>query len=238
MPDDAKGATGGDPETSQAETTDEKPAVRIEAPGVRVRMSGHERREQLIRIGRRVFAERGYEAATVEEIADRAKITKPVVYEHFGGKEGLYAVVVDREVTRLLALIRDSLGAPGPRAALEQAVTSFLGYVEEEPDGFRILIREGPPVGTARGANIMEDIAAQVEAILAKELRSRGLERKVAPVLSRALVGMVALTGQWWLESKEPKRKVVAAQLVNLAWNGLGNLERKPSLETDTRKSR
>src|ERR1041384_4457834 len=57
----------------------------------RVRMTGQERREQLLDVGRALFAERGYEATSIEEIAERAKISKPIVYEHFGGKQGLYA---------------------------------------------------------------------------------------------------------------------------------------------------
>ena len=65
-------------------------------------MTGRERREQLIGIGRKLFAEKGFEGTTVEEIAAQAGVSKPVVYEHFGGKEGLYAVVVDREIQALL----------------------------------------------------------------------------------------------------------------------------------------
>ena len=61
-------------------------------------MTGAERREQLLGVGRRLFAERGFDAASIEEVAARAGVSKPVVYEHFGGKEGLYAVVVDREM--------------------------------------------------------------------------------------------------------------------------------------------
>ena len=68
----------------------------------RKRMTGKERREQLLDIGRSLFAERGFEGTSIEEIAAQAGVSKPVVYEHFGGKEGLYAVVVDREVERLL----------------------------------------------------------------------------------------------------------------------------------------
>ncbi|CAB0641083.1 hypothetical protein CIPA99_00821 [Corynebacterium diphtheriae] len=68
---------------------------------VRQRMSGIQRREQLIAIGREVFAERGFDGASMEEIAARAGVSKPVVYEHFGGKEGLYAVIVDREMVKL-----------------------------------------------------------------------------------------------------------------------------------------
>jgi len=75
----------------------------------RIRMTGTQRREQLIEIGRALFAERGYEGASIEEIAQRAQVSKPVVYEHFGGKEGLYAVVVDREMSALLDGITSSL---------------------------------------------------------------------------------------------------------------------------------
>ena len=59
-------------------------------------MTGRERREQLVQVGRSLFAEKGYDGTSIEEIAARANVSKPVVYEHFGGKEGLYAVVVDR----------------------------------------------------------------------------------------------------------------------------------------------
>ncbi|MCY7373200.1 MAG: TetR/AcrR family transcriptional regulator, partial [Spirochaetaceae bacterium] len=65
---------------------------------VRARMTGKERREQLLDVGRSLFAQKGFDATSVEEIALKAGVSKPVVYEHFGGKEGLYAVVVDREM--------------------------------------------------------------------------------------------------------------------------------------------
>ena len=68
----------------------------------RVRMTGAQRRQQLLDIGRELFGQRGYEATSIEEVAARADVSKPVVYEHFGGKEGLYAVVVDREMQLLL----------------------------------------------------------------------------------------------------------------------------------------
>jgi AcrR family transcriptional regulator len=71
-------------------------------------MTGRERREQLLDVGRHLFAERGLEGTSIEEIAARADVSKPVVYEHFGGKEGLYAVVVDREVERFLAKAKTS----------------------------------------------------------------------------------------------------------------------------------
>ena len=194
-------------------------------------MTGQERRAQLLDVGRSVFAERGFEATSVEEIAARAKITKPVVYEHFNGKEGLYAVIVDREVRSLLQRITESLEGDHPRALLEQAAYSFLSYIEDEPEGFRILVRDSP-VTSATGtlASVIGDIAMQVEYILRDEFKQRGFDTKLSSLYSQALVGMVALVGQWWLDAGDPKKKDVAAHLVNLAWNGLSNLEKKPSI--------
>ena len=106
---------------------------------VRQRMTGKQRREQLIAIGRSLFAERGFEGTSVEEIALRAGVSKPVVYEHFGGKEGLYAVVVDREMNRLETTITRSMVHGRSRARIEQAVIALLTYVEDETDGFQIL---------------------------------------------------------------------------------------------------
>ncbi|MBA2426077.1 MAG: TetR/AcrR family transcriptional regulator [Actinobacteria bacterium] len=201
----------------------------------RVRMTGQERREQLLDVGRALFAERGFEAASIEEIAQRAKITKPVIYEHFSGKEGLYAVIVDREVQRLLGRITQALDATHPRAKLEQAAEAFLAYIEEEQDGFRILVRDSP-VASSSGtlASLIGDMASQVEYIFVDEFKTRDYNPKLAPLYSQALVGMVALVGQWWLDVKKPSREQVAAHLVNLAWNGLSDLETNPHLSEST----
>ncbi|HVF12354.1 MAG TPA: TetR/AcrR family transcriptional regulator [Actinomycetota bacterium] len=193
-------------------------------------MTGQERREQLLDVGRALFAERGFDATSIEEIAKRADVSKPVVYEHFGGKEGLYAVVVDREMKRLLDRITDSLIGSTPLQMLEQAADALLGYIEEEKSGFKILVRDSP-VATTSGtfASLIGDIASQVEYILADEFKRRGYEKDLAPLYSHALVGMVALVGEWWLEVGKPSRKKVSAHLVNLAWNGLSHLEKKPT---------
>ncbi len=192
-------------------------------------MSGTERRNQLLDVGRALFASRGYDGTTTEEIAARAGVSKPVVYEHFGGKEGLYAVVVDREVAQLLERITRSLVGNHPRELLEQAASALLGYIEDDSDGFRILVRDSP-VASATGtfASLISDIAVQVEHILAAEFKARGFDPKLAGLYSQALVGMVALTGQWWLDARKPRRDEVCAHLVNLAWNGLAHLDPTP----------
>ena len=198
------------------------------------RMTGSERRQQLIEVARALFAERGYEGTAVEEVAQRAGVSKPVVYEHFGGKEGLYAVVVDREMTALLDGITSSLTNNRYRSRVEAVVLALLTYVEDHTDGFRIMTRDSPPsVTEGTYSSLFNDAVNQVASILAGDFARRGLDPELAPLYSQALVGSVSMTAQWWLDAREPKKEVVAAHLVNLLWNGLAHLEADPQLQDD-----
>src|SRR6188768_2693030 len=134
----------------------------------RVRMTGTQRRHQLIDIARSLFAERGYDATSIEEIAQRANVSKPVVYEHFGGKEGLYAVVVDREMSALLDGITSSLTNNRSRVRVERVALALLTYVEERTDGFRILIRDSPASITSGStySTLLNEAVNQVSSIL------------------------------------------------------------------------
>lgn len=199
-------------------------------------MTGAERREQLIQIGRSLFAEKGFDGTSVEEIAAHASVSKPVVYEHFGGKEGIYAVVIDREMQRLLVLVTQALSATHARVKLERAALALLQYIEESSEGFRILVRDSHAAsGTGTFASLISDIASQVEDVLADEFAGRGYDPKTAPMYAQMLVGMVALTGQWWLDVRKPSRETVAAHLVNLCWNGLSDLDSAPALTNASR---
>ncbi len=195
-------------------------------------MTGEERRQQLLDVARSLFAEKGFDGASVEEIAHRANVSKPVVYEHFGGKEGVYAVVVDREMHYLLSQMTSALAEDAPpRLLLERAAVTLLDYVESSADGFRILVRASPVASqTGTFSSLLNDIASQVEDILGTQFSSRGYDPKLAALYSQALVGMVALTGQWWLDVRKPRKEEVAAHLVNLSWNGLSHLESAPEL--------
>jgi AcrR family transcriptional regulator len=197
-------------------------------------MTAKERREQLLDVGRRLFAERGLEGTSIEEIAARADVSKPVVYEHFGGKEGLYAVVVDREVERITELATRLLSGQDHMEKFEVAAVELLRYIQDNSDGFRILVRDSSP-GSGTFASLISDIASQVEYILGDVLRDRGYDPKLAPMYAQMLVGMVAFTGQWWLDARKPDVEEVAAHLVNLAWNGLSKLDPKPEISTAAR---
>jgi AcrR family transcriptional regulator len=206
------------------------------APRHRVRMTGAQRRQQLLDIGRELFGQKGFEATSIEEIAARADVSKPVVYEHFGGKEGLYAVVVDREMQLLLDRFTSALSEPGsPRDLLERAALVLLDYIEDDTEGFRVLTRDAPVTsGAGSFSSLIGEVARKVEHLLGRQFDSRGYDPQLAELYSQALVGMVALVGQWWLDTRSPGKQEVAAHLVNLAYNGLAHLDHEPILVEDT----
>ena len=194
-------------------------------------MTGADRRNQLLDIGRELFAQKGFEATSIEEVAARADVSKPVVYEHFRGKEGLYAVVVDREMQLLLGRFAVALADPGsPRMLLERAALVLLDYIESDTDGFRVLTRDAPGTDGGSFSSLLGEVAGKVEHILGRQFDARGYPPGLAALYSQALVGMVALVGQWWLENRSEGKEEVAAHLVNLAYNGLAHLDPHPAL--------
>ncbi|WP_445156087.1 TetR/AcrR family transcriptional regulator [Arthrobacter sp. Hor0625] len=198
-------------------------------------MTGAQRRAQLIGVGRGLFALRGLDGTTIEEIAGAAGVSKPVIYEHFGSKEGLYTQVVDHEFRILLGAINDALSEEAkPRVLVERAALALLGYIEDRTDGFRILVRDAPP-SQPEGAfsSLLSRVTARVEHILADEFARRGFSAADGAMYAQMLVGMVAMTGQWWQDSRTPDKREVAAHLVNLAWNGLTGLRKEPELRSD-----
>ena len=200
------------------------------ADGTRTRLSAGDRRNQLVEVGRRVFAEKGYEGTSVEEIAEQAKISKPIIYEHFGGKEGLYAVVIDREMEYLVRRITEAIATGTPRERIEAAALAFLSYVKDHPDGFAVLTHDAP-VTTAGGgmSSLLNDMAERVGDVFAASFKAAGYDPKSAPIYAHALVGMVTFVGQWWTHARKPGVEEVASHIAALAWMGLRHLPKRPA---------
>ena len=194
------------------------------------RLSGADRRTQLLAVGRALFAEVGYEAASMEEVARKAGVTKPVVYEHFGGKEGLHAAIVHREMDALLRRISESISSGSSRDRFEGGVLAFLTYVAEEPDGFAVLTRDAP-TASARGGltRVIGDLAGRVGDIFEVAFKQAGYPPRVAPMYANALVGMVTQVGQWWVGSRSPSVDEVARHVAALGWMGLRHLRTNPN---------
>ncbi len=203
-------------------------------------MSASQRRAQLVAVAKSVFAQNGYTGASIEEIAARAGVSKPVVYEHFGGKEGIYAAVVDRETSLLLTMISARIGEHlGGRQQVMGSAMAFLDYIEANPDGFRVLTRDSPPTfqgGTMAG--LLADVAQKCEDVLVGFFARSGIAADAAPLYARALIGMVVYVGAWWAEVREPPKEVVAAHLTALAYGGLLRLPIDPLRRYDPRINR
>ena len=197
------------------------------------RLTAAARRAQLIDVGRAVFARRGYDATSVEEIAEHAKVSKPIIYEHFGGKEGLYAVVVDREMEYVVRRIAEAISSGSPRERVERAALAFLTYVRDHRDGFAVLAH-GAPVASATGgmSSLLNDVAERVGDIFAATFKDAGYDPKAAPIYAHALIGMVTSVGQWWTEARKPGVEEVASHVAALAWMGLRHLPKRPTLMT------
>ena len=199
-----------------------------------MRMSGFARREQLVAVGRKTFASKGFDGTSVEEIASQAKISKPVIYEHFGGKYALTADIVDREVHALISPHEPPLYTKTrPRMILEDSALALLSYIESNSDGFRILVRDAPQNSTSGSfSSLMGDIAIKVEHLLANQFSQANMSPKWAPLYAQMLVGLIAQVGQWWLDERRMSKEDVASHVVNLVWNGMRNLRPSPVLLT------
>ncbi|MBV7295689.1 TetR/AcrR family transcriptional regulator [Corynebacterium sp. TAE3-ERU12] len=200
----------------------------------RRRMSTPERRQQLLAVGRATFAQLGFDGASMEELAARAGVSKPVVYEHFGSKEVFYNAVVAEEMQRLEGVIAEVISLGRARVRIERAVLALLTYVEENPDGFSIVVRD--PASTEGFKTLLGNATGRVAHILGQAFTRANLDESTAVLYAQAMVGMVSQTAQWWLDERgtedAPDKETVAAHVVNLCWNGLAGMEVNPQLQS------
>ena len=186
----------------------------------------------------RAVRREGLRGHRVEEIAARAEVS--------ASRSSTSTSAARRGCTRSSSTGRSSccstsitasLGTAGrPRELLEQAALVLLDYIEEDTDGFRILVRDSP-VAQATGTFAEPHQRRRQPGRAHARPTSSGprLRPEGGAAVRQTLVGMVALAGQWWLDNRKPKKHEVAAHLVNLAWNGLSGLERKPTLTSRPR---
>ncbi len=179
-----------------------------------------------------MFAKHGYEGTSVEEIAKRAKVSKPIIYEHFGGKEGLYAVIVDREMDYVERRITEAISSGLPRERVERASLAFLSYVRDHPDGFAVLSQDSP-LSSSRGtiSSLLNGLAERVGDVFVSALQEAGYDTNAAPIYANALIGMVTFVGTWWTEERKPPIEEVAKHISALAWMGLRHLPKRPALK-------
>jgi AcrR family transcriptional regulator len=171
-----------------------------------------ERREQLILdVAGRVFARAGYESAPMDEIADLAGVSKPMLYAYFGSKEGLYLAYIERAGGELLErLVAAAPAEDHSTAALKARITEFLAFVEEHGDGWKVLFRE--VASTRPFAERVAGLRERIVEAIRRMLDSSGLEYPppASDAIAHAIVGAGESLANWWLEHPEIQRDHVA----------------------------
>jgi AcrR family transcriptional regulator len=175
-----------------------------------------ERREQLILdVAGQVFARAGYESAPMDEIADRAGVSKPMLYTYFGSKEGLYLAYIERAGGELLErLVGARAPDRSPGSMLSARITEFLTFVEEHGDGWKVLFRELASTRpfAERVAEMRERIAGAIRVMLQDRASAAvGHDPPAPDAIAHALVGAGESLANWWLDHPEVPRDQVAA---------------------------
>jgi AcrR family transcriptional regulator len=190
-------------------------------------MTAAQRREVIERVATEVFAERGYQGASIDEIARRAGVSAPVVYDHFASKQDLYERLLVRTRDELLEMWREHLFSDEPAAVrIPRAFEAWAAYVETHPYASRMYFREATGVPAVQA--FQRELHAQARTALGAILgREPGAEKLVGSADPEALemaaeIIRSGLTGLaiWWNEHPHVPREQIVATAVNVLWVG------------------
>jgi AcrR family transcriptional regulator len=196
-----------------------------QATGRPVRLPRSARRKQLLAAAQQVFVAQGYHAAAMDDIAERAGVSKPVLYQHFPGKLDLYLALLDTHCEALVDRMRGAMAATTDnKERVLGATQAYFDFVDHESEAFRLVfesdLRNDPAV-SERVARVEQlCIAAITDTIMA----DTGVSRARAELLAAGLVGAAETAAQFWLAGGRQVRKAEAVQLVaTLGWRGIAS---------------
>jgi AcrR family transcriptional regulator len=190
------------------------------------------RRLQLLRAAQDVFVAQGFHAAAMDDIADRAGVSKPVLYQHFPGKRELYLALLEEHVGQLADRVSEALDTTDDNhQRVHGAVTAYFEFIDAEGEAFRLVfesdLRNDPDVRAVvdRGTELcVEAIADVIEA-------DTGADRERALLLAAGLTGLSETSARWWLPRKGTVSREEAVSLMSsLAWRGISGF---PLVEGD-----
>ena len=187
------------------------------------------RREELLDVADRVIQRRGVDVS-MDEIASEAGITKPVLYRHFGDKDGLFQALTERYVDELTLALRPAIQATEPRDRLAAAIDAYLVYVEREPERYRFLLHASEQPRTAASvADFRRRNIAECAFTSEENLRRAGMDPGFAEPWAECVSGMVRAAGTSWLETRSLPRGRLVEYLTTILWDGFSSLRRANS---------
>jgi AcrR family transcriptional regulator len=190
-----------------------------------------ERRDQLLLVARKIFAERGFQATTMDDIAKEAGFTKPILYQYFESKTELYREIVNQTAQKLLDTLRSAVGeVESPRAKIEVAFRVYFEMVVGETDAFRILFihsHEGETQGDLR--NLEVGLVSFLEPLIAVRIKPDHRRQLAAGVVGiaegAATAWLIQQEGKGWPTPTPGVAERLAARSATLAWGGLRSVE-------------
>jgi AcrR family transcriptional regulator len=181
------------------------------------------RRKQIMVSGLEVFTEKGFHLASMDDIAERASVSKPILYQHFSSKQDFYLGVLDERVEFLVQHITESIeSAAGNRNRLEAAIACYFKLVDDADRGFRLIFESDFTMNHEVRARV-EDVVAQVSRVVGVEVANQtGKSIGEANILAGGLCGMAQAAAWRWLRLGRPiAMEEAISQTLDLAWNGL-----------------
>jgi AcrR family transcriptional regulator len=181
------------------------------------------RRRQLLGAAQEIFVAQGYHAAAMDDIADRAGVSNPVLYQHFPGKLDLYLALLDESARELVAIVRDALSSTTDnKQRVPATFRAFFDYVGTSGEAFRLVFESdlsNEPAVRARLERTMQECAEMVSQFIHSDA---GLGDAEAHLLGMALVGMAQVSSRYWLSTNRAIPKDAAEELLSrLAWRGI-----------------
>src|SRR5579863_5380461 len=193
------------------------------------RLPRHERRRQLLDAALEVFVSQGYHAAAMDEIAERASVSKPVLYQHFPSKLDLYLALLDQSVDELVQAVRDALGSTADnKQRVAATFSAYFGYVERQGQAYRLVFESDLGNEEAVRERLERGQRECAEMISPMIRQDAGLDDAEAHLVSVAMVGLAQVTARYWLSAtKDNIPREAAEQLVaRLAWRGISGWPR------------
>jgi AcrR family transcriptional regulator len=183
------------------------------------------REPQMLEMAGRVFAAHGFHEASMDEIAEAAGVSKPMLYSYFGSKEGLYFAYVNAAYRELIGAIDDAVAAagPDPEQQLRLGTLAYYTYVGDHRDAFRVLFREiGDPGGEIAGQRhrLVRRVGAAIEAIVVAS-EARPWQPMDTEVLAEGWIGAARSLADWWLDHDDISAEAMTDRLLEFLLGGV-----------------